>query len=299
MALLALVSSIASAGPAELERARKAYGELRYDAARRELDALLARGGLARTDLVAAWALSAELACILDGADAGERAFRRVLVLEPDYRGPERDSPVFLSPLARAREWARTAGRLRIRHQVPVARRDARPLEIAVEVAADPLGMVADLRVHWRFGARGEYQLLGGDGLRRRVDEPAPGTSLQYHLEVVDTAGDVLWESGSASSPLVVRTLDRLVSAPPPSARSRRPPVAVIVAAAAAGAFLAGGIAFDVAAKSEYDDLEMRCAPGCTGDDLDGFHRRERAAVGLYVAAGAAAVTATSLWWFR
>jgi hypothetical protein len=297
LSLLLAQVAVAVAEPDGAQRARRAYAELRYDDARREVDALLARGGLARADLLAAWALAAELACILDGPAKGEEAFRRLLVLDPDYRGPERDTPVFLQPLARARAWVQANGRLRVRHRAPVA--GGGPLAVAVEIVADPLAMVSDLRVHWRFGARGPFQRLPGDGLRRQLDEPAPGTTLQYYLEVVDAAGDVLWQAGAAGAPLIVRAVAPLADAPPAPASRRGPPLAVIAAAASSGAFLAGGIAFDVAANREYDQLESSCAPGCTGDDLAAFHRRERAAVGLYAAAGIAAAAAVALWWLR
>lgn len=300
LALLVLLAQavVAVAGPeGASQRARRAYAELRYDDARRELEALLARGGLGRADLAAAWALAAELACILDGPAAGEEAFRRVLVLDPDYRGPARDTPVFLQPLARARAWVQSNGRLRVRHRPPVA--GGGSLTIAVEVAADPLAMVSDLRVHWRFGARGPYQELPGDGLRRPLDEPAPGTTVQYYLQVIDAAGDVLWQAGSAGAPLIVRGVARLAAQPAARSPRRGPPGALIAAATASGALFAGGVAFDVAAAREYDHLESSCAPGCQGDDLAAFHRRERAAIGFYAAAGVAAIAAAWLWWVR
>lgn len=281
----------------EVAAARQAFNELRYAAARAELDAAFARGGLGRDDLVAALALAAELACVLDGAAAGEQAFRRVLVLEPDFRGPERDSPVFVEPFVRAREWAATAGRLRIDHRAPTPAEHN--LALSIEVVADPLGMVADLRVYRRFGPRGDFERAPGDGFARRVEAPAPGTTLEYHLQVVDSAGNVIWQAGSIERPLVVRGVERLKGDAGDATSRGGIPVSVAWTAAAAGAFLAGGVAFDVAAHREYDALQASCAPVCMEDDLSDLQFRRNAAIGLYVAAAAATVTAVVAWWLR
>ena len=193
--------------------------------------ALLARGGLGRTDLVAAWRWRPSWPASSTVPSAGEQAFRRLLVLDPDYRGPRARQPG-LPRAAGARE-----------------RVGCGPTAGCACATIDPPRAASRWRSRWwsptirctwcrtcastgGSAPAASSSSCAGDGLRRLLDEPAPGTTLQYYLEVVNAAGDVLWQAGSASAPLVVRAVARLATetngrrrgAARRSPSSRRPP---------------------------------------------------------------------------
>src|SRR5690348_13105409 len=95
----------------------QALDELRYADARRMVDQALQAGGHDRAELAELYLLSGEIAAVLDGADAGEREFRKLLVIEPEQPLARR-TPVFAAPFARAKEWVRANGQLAASAQV-------------------------------------------------------------------------------------------------------------------------------------------------------------------------------------
>src|SRR5436189_3273706 len=103
-----------AAEPPALDSAVKAVRELRYPQARAELDALLKAGGHPRDRFVEILALHAEVVAVMDGPDAGERAFRRLLVIDPQHAPPSRRSPVVATPFERARKWVAANGALQV-----------------------------------------------------------------------------------------------------------------------------------------------------------------------------------------
>src|SRR5262245_24729385 len=111
LATLAHPAPARSAEPPSLKSASRAVRELRYADARDDLDALLKSGGQPRERFLAILALNAEVVAVMDGAEAGEREFRRLLVLDPT-RTPSRRTPVLLVPFERARKWVASNGPL-------------------------------------------------------------------------------------------------------------------------------------------------------------------------------------------
>jgi hypothetical protein len=62
-------------------------------------------------------------------------------------------------------------------------------------------------------------------------------------------------------------------------------------------ALASAGIALglDLGAKSEFDSLQISCAPHCRRTDLTTLHNEEAGAIAAYSVAGACAITAIVL----
>lgn len=284
-ALVWLVALAAPAAAAPDGEVRAAIDAQRYPEARAALDAALRDGGLSKDQLIALYALGGELAAIVDGPEAGEREFRKLLVLDPGHPPPQRQTPVFVEPFARAQRWVAQNGQLAAEAAPPSARPDA-PTEIAIQVTSDPLAMVDRARAF--AGSGGALAPAAVAGLRVMLPAGRAGEAVDYYVELLDHAGDVVWSLGSAGAP---RRL--LVGLPAAPARSRRvrPLWAALAGGGAAVLALAGGaIGLDFAAQSEFDGLKSRCGPRCTASDLGTLHLEEGLSIAGYALAGAAAV---------
>src|SRR5436305_1542529 len=107
---------------------------LKYTEARAQVNRALDAGGHDFSETVAFYAMAAELAGILDGPEACEREFRKVLTLDPHRAPPNRDSPVFRVPYERAVAWVRAGG------HIELGVIDANS-ELTVRITSDPLAL--------------------------------------------------------------------------------------------------------------------------------------------------------------
>jgi hypothetical protein len=288
VALCLSASARASFDPRAVEQA---LDELRYGDARRLVDQALQEGRHERRELAELYLFAAEIASVLDGAEAGERDFRKLLVIDPEHP-LQRRTPVFAEPFARAREWVRSNGQLEVAGTVDAGP----PIAVEVRVIADPLAMVDHARLWVREGP--SFRALDATGLR----VAAPPGLVEYWVQVLDRSGDVVAELGGAEQPL--RWIaPREVPHRPPGRRSDRRLLGLGIGAGLTSlALLGGGIGFNVAARGEYHQLQTTCAPTCTQFDLNTLHTEESATYGLYVTSAlfaAAAVVALLLWGLR
>jgi hypothetical protein len=128
-----------------LESALRAASALRWAEARSEVEAVLRAGGLDRETVLRAYELRAETTAVLDGVDASEREYRKLLSLDPAHSPPRRRSPVFMMPYERARRWANDSGALRIAHTPPATLPTGVPTTLTVELN-DPLMLAGAVR---------------------------------------------------------------------------------------------------------------------------------------------------------
>jgi hypothetical protein len=306
--LSAALAHAAGAG-ASLEGAQRAVSELRWAEARSELDALLRAGGLEREQLVRAYEMRAEVTAVLDGAEAAEREYRKLLALDPTHPPPRRGSPVFMTPYQRARRWVGEAGPLRLNHQPPAAVPVGVTIALRVQLH-DPLGLTAAVRAVGEVG--GESFALSPP----RLPPLGEGARASYRLDALDAGGSLLASLG-AETPFAVRAepppatlatplpsptapaatqavtappLSTASTAPPRRARLWQPAVGLGVSALALGGAAVG---LNFAARSEFDSLQQRCKPNCTANDLSRLHAEEASGIALYTIAavtGAASI---------
>jgi hypothetical protein len=300
-----------------IDSAERAIRELRYEDAQQLLDGALQRGHLSREELIAVYALRGQVAAVADDASAGESEFRRLLVLDPEQAAP-RATPVISGPFAQARRWVAAHGRLRVDLRPPSDPRPGVAARLTLAIMSDPFAMVQGARILYR--ARDDASFTAGASISLHPTLPplAAGAAVDYYVEVLDAAENVLLRVGTPDEPL------RLELAAPPAAVSSAPkrptvaPVAVVAAApppplvtrprhgrglwAAGGTvgaigvgLLVAGIGVDVTGRKSYDVLLSSCAPSCSAADVDRLHQKESAAIALYTTAGVSLATAAVL----
>jgi hypothetical protein len=287
--------------PPSLESAQRAANELRWADARADVEAVLHAGGLDRDALLRAYELRAETTAVLDGGDAGEREYRKVLSLDPTHAPPRRRSPVFMVPYERARRWAAESGALHMTHTPPATLPTGVPTTLAVELN-DPLTLAAAVRA---VGVAGEVPFSLEPP---RLPKLAAGERATYRLEAIDAAGNVLATLGAdtpfsalavapglppvAATPSPTVVAPAIAATPPRRLRLWRPALGVAVVALASAGVALG---LDLGARAEFNSLKASCAPHCRGADLTLLHGEEAGASAAYAIAGASAVTAIVL----
>jgi len=314
--LIAIVAHAAvghAADSPSLKSATRAVRELRYPDARAELEALVKQGGHPRERFLSILQLEAEVVSIMDGAEAGEREFRRLLVLDPT-RTPSRRTPVLMMPFERARKWVAVNGALKA---VATPAQAEAPLELEVRLANDPLAMASSVRVQVQSAEGKPYVAIPGRGLRATLPAEAAEHEVAYYLEVLDASENVLATIGSAEDPQLstpsesqpappknggsteTPSAPRAVPAHPlpsvstsPSLRQRHP---LLVAGLGVGGvslgLLGAAIGVDVTAGAEYNALTHRCAPKCTSADLQTLSLERGLAATFYALAAGGLVT--------
>jgi hypothetical protein len=322
IALVAGAFGTAGAGePTPLAAAQRAVRELRYEDAGAEIEGALRRGHFTRKELLAAYALRAEVASVVGGPVAGENAFRRLLLLEPEHPPPPRNTPIFTLPFARAQRWVAAHGSLAAEHTIAIAPRVGAPTPLTLAVSNDAFELVAGARLWVRAADETTFTAQPGGSLRPSLPPIRPGSAVDYYLELVDAGESVLVQIGSADDPFtLVGPAGRppappapvpTVSAPPPprpaatpTLVSTAPPRATrhhpyrvaggVLAALGVGA-LGAALGVDIDGRQQLDTLLSSCAPSCMQSDVDALHDREHTAIALYAVGGAVAVTSVVL----
>jgi hypothetical protein len=197
-----VVPNVAGAQATELARARNALKSLGYSEARTLLETALTQGGHTHAELLEIYALRGEVEAVLDGPEAGEREFRKLLVLDPKHPPPERETPTFMVPFENARQWARAAGSLRVEHAPPSAQPDDRDFELVERIVSDPLAMVAGTQVFYRGRDATAYARLATAELRQKI--PISPVGATYYIQLVDRWGNVVATIGTPAAPLSV-----------------------------------------------------------------------------------------------
>jgi hypothetical protein len=265
LAVLLARSSPAAAGP--LDDAKLAVEASDYLKARAALTEALASGAHGRDELAEIYRLGGVVAGALGEPKAATEAFQRALALAPKLALPAGTSPKIARPFAAAQNLAKGSAPLEIRSETA-----AEPPSVTVIVAADPLAMIARVRVAVVADGRPEQTLEEPAAERVTVALPA-GARLDVRIAALDPHGNRLAELGSREVPIVIlgkapppREGRAIVKAPPPPPppppRAPRPLyLRWWTWTAGAVAFGAAGTYFGidaVLAKRELDDLNRR-----------------------------------------
>ncbi|MBE7452332.1 MAG: hypothetical protein HS111_26650 [Kofleriaceae bacterium] len=244
VAAAAAVATAARADEAAVREARRVIEEeVRYDRGQELLLEALRAGDNGPDELAAIYELAGVTAVVLGQREAGEQYFRRLLALRPHAALPADTAPKLLEPFTAAQSHMAAAGSLRAVARAPS------PQVIAVEVVADPLGMVA--AVHVRHRARdGAAAIARGEAGALRVAVPA-GARVEGVI-VADEYGNRLLELPPPPPPG-----DGLTPAPPPAAGRRTVLLRWPTWAIAAGVTGAGGLGFALDGQRAHDRLDQ------------------------------------------
>jgi hypothetical protein len=246
----------APAQPADLiVKGQLQFEEQQYEESIQTLSAALLRPSNTQAQKVEIYRLLALNYITLGRKDEAENAVRGLLVQQPDYEIPAKESPRFRDFFAQARAKWEAEGRPGIAKeeptQKPVVLKHGSPTQVeagsSVELRArleDPDGRMGSVKLFYRSGSKGDFTELkasiDGDSVRGSI----PGSAIKppvvdYYFEVLDGGGTVIASRGDASSPL-------RIAVPEASSKGWVLPVAigggVLGAAAIVGALALAGV---------------------------------------------------------
>jgi hypothetical protein len=283
---------------AELDAANAAVRALDFDAAVVHLDAAVREGKHSLSEVIAIYELSGEALSIAQGVDAGERAFRKLLAIDPEHALPPHQSPVIAEPFQRARDFIAHNGALRVSHKtIPIV---ARRREIRVNVDADPLSMVAGIAVHYKAESVGEFAMKSEAALRAQIPVEEP---TDYYIDVLDRDGNVIATIGAPEHwiRVVPATAPGATASKPAEQTRARPRVRRLQAiglglAVPSVGLLAAGIGLNVVAERDYSAALASCSPHCFDAQLGSLNLHKDLAIASY-AVGATGLAAAAVLW--
>jgi hypothetical protein len=181
-----------------LARAEEAMTDVDYPRSRALAERALGRGGLHLDESIRAYRVLALSSAQLEDTEGAERAFIKLLALEPDSKLLSRLSPTRRSAVLSAQGfWSVHKEAFGL--DVSYARAD-RQLVVHVK---DPLAWAKTVQVWWRFAGHG-YQKIRRSATRELVldiDGIGPTDPLDVYVFVVDDHGNVLMQRGRERDP--------------------------------------------------------------------------------------------------
>jgi tetratricopeptide (TPR) repeat protein len=209
------------AQPVDLvQKGQAQFDEQQYEESIQTLSAALLRPSNSQTQKVEIYRLLALNYITLGRKDEAENAVRGLLVQQPDYEIPAKESPRFRDFFAAARTKWEAEGRPGIAKeeptQKPVTLKHGSPTQVDpgtnVELRArldDPDGRVGSVKLFYRSGSKGDFTeaMAQVEASSQGVHATIPGASIKppvvdYYFEVLDGSGAVIASRGDASSPL-------------------------------------------------------------------------------------------------
>ena len=231
------------------------FEEQQYEESIQTLSAALLRPSNTSAQKVEIYRLLALNYITLGRKDEAENAVRGLLVQQPDYEIPAKESPRFRDFFAQARTKWEAEGRPGITKdeptQKPVVLKHGSPTQVeagaSLELRArleDPDGRMGSVKLFYRSGSKGDFTETKATASGESVRASIPGNAItppvvDYYFEVLDGGGTVIASRGDASSPL-------RIAVPEASSKGWVLPVAigggVLGAAAIVGALALAGV---------------------------------------------------------
>ncbi|HSO38584.1 MAG TPA: hypothetical protein VLT33_38910 [Labilithrix sp.] len=194
------------------------FEEQQYEESIQTLSAALLRPSNTQAQKVEIYRLLALNYITLGRKDEAENAVRGLLVQQPDYEIPAKESPRFRDFFAQARAKWEAEGRPGIVKDEPTAKpvvlRHGSPAQVeantTLELRArleDPDGRMGSVKLFYRSGSKGDFTEAKAsvDGSSVRASVPGGAVKppvVDYYFEVLDGGGAVIASRGDASSPL-------------------------------------------------------------------------------------------------
>lgn len=224
LAVALLIAVYATPSPARadesrhLAEAREALGALRYEQALHALEKALYAGKNDPGSVRSIYRMLGEIHAALGDRNQAERAFRNLLALDPTAELDRGTSPKIARPFASARERIGAQGGIEARCTTDEVRSS-----VTLDVASDPVDMVAGVRVTYRREG-GSEQILESRAGARSVRVPGD-ERVTLVCAAIDEHGNRLIEIGSWDRPLVLEPpADALTDAAPAAPVERRSP---------------------------------------------------------------------------
>jgi hypothetical protein len=201
-----------------IQKGQNQFDEQQYEESIQTLSAALLRPSNTPAQKVEIYRLLALNYITLGRKDEAENAVRGLLVQQPDYEIPAKESPRFRDFFAQARAKWEAEGRPGIVKeeptQKPVVLKHGSPTQVdagtSIELRArldDPDGRTGSVKVYYRSGSKGDFETAAAQVDGQSVKAQIPGAAVKppvidYYFEVLDGGGAVIASRGDAGSPL-------------------------------------------------------------------------------------------------
>jgi len=201
-----------------IQKGQAQFEEQQYEESIQTLSAALLRPSNTPAQKVEIYRLLALDYITLGRKDEAENAVRGLLVQQPDYEIPAKESPRFRDFFAQARAKWEAEGRPGIVKEEPtqkaVVLKHGSPTQVeagtTIDLRArldDPDGRTGSVRLYYRSGSKGDFTDALAEVDADSVHATIPGAAIKppvvdYYFEVLDGSGSVIASRGDASSPL-------------------------------------------------------------------------------------------------
>ena len=201
-----------------IQKGQAQFEEQQYEESIQTLSAALLRPSNTPAQKVEVYRLLALDYITLGRKDEAENAVRGLLVQQPDYEIPAKESPRFRDFFAQARAKWEAEGRPGIVKeeptQKPVVLKHGSPTQVeagtTVDLRArldDPDGRTGSVKLFYRSGSKGDFTDALAEVDAAAVHATIPAAAIKpplvdYYFEVLDGSGSVIASRGDASSPL-------------------------------------------------------------------------------------------------
>jgi hypothetical protein len=203
-----------------IARGQQQFDDQQYEESIQTLSGALLRPNNTPAQKVEIYRLLALNYITLGRTQEADNAVRGLLVAQPDYQLPANESPRFREFFAKSREKWEAEGRPGLVKETPqekpVALKHGSPAQAeagkAIDLTAkleDPDGRTGSVRLWFRAGSKGDFESTNAEVEGDAVRASIPGSAVKppvmdYYLEVLDGAGNVIGSRGDAQSPLRV-----------------------------------------------------------------------------------------------
>ena len=201
-----------------IQKGQAQFEEQQYEESIQTLSAALLRPSNTPAQKVEIYRLLALDYITLGRKDEAENAVRGLLVQQPDYEIPAKESPRFRDFFAQARAKWEAEGRPGVVKeeptQKPVVLKHGSPTQVEAGTTLDlraklddPDGRTGSVKLYYRSGNKGDFTDALAEVDAASVHATIPGAAIKppvvdYYFEVLDGSGSVIASRGDASSPL-------------------------------------------------------------------------------------------------
>jgi hypothetical protein len=204
-----------------IKKGQTFFDEQRYDESIQTLSAALLRPGIAKQEKVQVYTLLAYNYIVLNRNEEADGAVRGLLVLDPEYKLPETESPRFRDFFEKVRKEWNDEGRpgfepggelqvspskAKIVHAAPDSVDDGASVALSGSVE-DPDQKVSELKLFYRKSSKDKYTNVAVTVTEGKFSAQIPGASVspplvEYYIEARDTGGLPVATRGDADNPL-------------------------------------------------------------------------------------------------
>jgi tetratricopeptide (TPR) repeat protein len=194
----------------KLVQARSLYEALRYDEAYGAFREALNTTGNRPDEIADIYMHLGILAASMGQKEEAETHFKHLICLQPEVKLSEALPPKVRRPFDSAKGSASEINPFRLIHTTLSELPAEGGLDLQAELLPDSLNMAVGLTLQYRVAGGPSFASLRKDGTGVLVfsvsaTELPAGEDVEYFLQINDAHGGVLWEFGSAVSPIVVQ----------------------------------------------------------------------------------------------